>query len=459
MGNPILVNAIIKFYNSKLEAVMLLKSDPMGAPLTLAYLQSVLAKHSIINGVDQVALTRLAEQPDFSTPITIAKGTKSVTGDDAKLEYQFNLHKNLTLNLNPDGTVDFKNLGLIQTVSKGDVLVVKTPATHGMPGVDVCGQTIVPKAGKDIAIPTGRNVVLSPDKLQLFADVDGQVDYVNDRVSVFDTYRVDGDVSVATGNIEFNGNVFVKGNIQTGFYVKASGNVEVNGAVEMATVLAGGDIIIRNGFNGGAKGLLRADGNITSKFIQAGSVVVGGKLETTYIYNSSVRSGDTIHVVGKGVVVGGRLTARTRIDANVLGNDSLTTTIVEVGSDPDTLKRYREIPDELAANEKTMKSVEMAIDLLGQLQALGRLTPEKEVQLEKSKATLAQLISIQAQLTAEKESIDERVASFGKGFVAIHGVAHPGVQIVMGSEQMNLKSRYEHTMFSRQDGYIRSGPL
>ena len=115
--------------------------------------------------------------------------------------------------------------------------------------------------------------------------VDGHVSLVDDKVFVSDVYSVE-DVSTATGNIDYQGDVEVKGNVCENFSVKTRGNVFVQGVVEGATIEAGGNIVIARGMHGQNKGKLKAGGNVIAKFISAAQVETGGYVEAEQILNA-----------------------------------------------------------------------------------------------------------------------------------------------------------------------------
>ena len=56
----------------------------------------------------------------------------------------------------------------------------------------------------------------------------------------------------ATGNIDFLGSVIVLKR-KSGFTIKASGDIEINGIVEAAKIEAGGNITVKRGIQGKAK--------------------------------------------------------------------------------------------------------------------------------------------------------------------------------------------------------------
>ncbi|MCL2080775.1 MAG: FapA family protein [Oscillospiraceae bacterium] len=458
---PVDALATVQVTVNRLEASVIL-SPPQygGAPVTLELLQSAIAKKGVVFGVDQARLQALADEPVYGEFVVIAEGKPPENGEDAKLNYYVRLQSEIKPKENPDGSVDFKDLGLIEYVEQGTLLCDKTPLTQGTPGSDVLGAPLAAKPGKDISMPVGKNTVLSEDKLKLHAGIGGQADYVNKKINVLNTYTVEDDVSTATGNIQFMGNVVVMGGVAAGFNVQASGNIDIHGVVESAHITAGGSIIVRGGFNGGAGGVLDAGANITCRYIQGGRVTLGGNLETSYIINTTVQCGGSVNLVGKGLIVGGHIAARTSVTANTLGSaTSHAATIIETGSDPLLVKRSVDIPKELEVCKKNIRSLEPLTTALIQLKALGRLTPDKAANLEKSKHALELLKIAQVNLEDEYAEVQQQLADLGSGFVRVLKSAYPGVKIIIGAEQFPLQKDYTFTRFSRNKGEsIAIGP-
>ena len=104
-------------------------------------------------------------------------------------------------------------------------------------GKGVTGRKLFANDGFSVRSPIGRNTVMSEDKTQLLADVDGHVTLNGVTVNVSDTYFVTDDVDVSTGSIEFVGNVHVSGTVQEDFTVKAGGNVEIGGSVQGGSIV------------------------------------------------------------------------------------------------------------------------------------------------------------------------------------------------------------------------------
>jgi len=451
---PIDAQATVQVSVNKMEAsVIMTGAQYGGTPITLELLQAAIAQKGVVYGTKLDYLKELALNPVYGDYKVIAEGKPPVTGENAKIIYHVRLERDLRPKENPDGSVNFRDLGLIESVDKDAILCEKTPAAPGTPGTDVFGGSISAKTGRDIAMPAGKNTYMSNDKLSLFASIDGQVEFINNKVTVLDTFTVEGDVSTSTGDINFPGNVVIHGGVSAGFTVHASGNIDITDIVESANIMAGGNIIIRGGFNGGATGKLEAGGNITCRYIQGGRITLGGNLETSYIINAIVNCSGSINLIGKGLIMGGHVAARTSITANLLGSATSTaTTVVEAGNDPMLFKRLNDIPKELDTCLANIKKLEPLANALIQLRNAGRITPEREEQLAQSQRILEQLRATEVHLKEEHEDVKQKLAESGNGWIKVLKTAYPGVRIVIGAEQLHLHDGHDFTRFSRTVG-------
>lgn len=91
------------------------------------------------------------------------------------------------------------------------------------------------KDGKPPHIPAGKNTVLSEDKTKLLADIDGEVVYEGNKFNVKNLLTINHDVDNSIGNIDFTGDILIKGDVREGYSVKAEGDVTIFGTVEGAT--------------------------------------------------------------------------------------------------------------------------------------------------------------------------------------------------------------------------------
>ena len=431
-----------------------------GADLTFAELKIALVKNGVMFGIDNAAIKNLADNPVYSSDVVVARGVQKQDGTDATLIYNVEMDHKLKPKEKDDGTIDFKDLGTVQEAKMDQVLCEKIPATPGVPGTTVKNREIAPVPGKDKAMPAGKNTATSEDHNKLLATLDGHISVVSGKINILEIFVVSGDVSSQTGNIAFSGNVIVKGDVSAGFSVQAAGDLTVNGAVESAKITAGGALIIRGGFRGGENGSLDVGGNAACSFIEGGHITLKGNLETSYIINATVKCGGPIILSGRGLIRGGHIIAREAVTANYIGgNVSASTTVIEVGSDPDMLERFKIVNKEIETYDKNMKDVELVVNSLMKLKEINRLPPEKESTLERAAAYTESIQETYLSLKEEHEAIKEKMAEIGFGKINVKKTAYPGLKILMGTDVLTLQQDHTFVTFLRGSEGITFTPL
>ena len=263
--------------HSYLAKIRLYPSSDKGSRLTEENVLSLLAQNDVHHGILMQNLTLLLNAELYCTDVLIAKAVLPVQGKCASITYHFDVQKTNTPTMKEDGSVDFHRLDMIERVEKGQLLATLTPETAPIPGTDVRGNVIQPAKLTPVVLKHGKNIHLSEDQLEMYADCAGNVTLVNDTVFVSNVYEVPADVGTSTGDIDYDGSVEVRGNVLTGYTVKATGDITVNGAVEGATLISGGKIVIKRGMQGMEKGVMRAGGDIISNFIESSKVHASGR--------------------------------------------------------------------------------------------------------------------------------------------------------------------------------------
>jgi len=420
---------------------------------------SIIKEKGIVHGVKIDVVNRLIQKKQCNERFLIAEGDYPVHGKDAEIKFYFERNKKNVPVLLEDGRVDFRNLNLIENVTKGKLLASKIPVEKGVPGKNVFGEEIPPKEGRDFNLPVGKNVEVSEDGLNCFAGIDGQVLYIGGKINVYPVFEVAGDVDTSTGNIDFLGSVIVRGSVREGFKVKAEGDVEVYGTVEGAEIIAGGNIVLYRGIQGRDKGLLRAQGNIFAKYIEHSKIEAKGDVVAgDAIMHSIVNAGKRVEVGGKkGLIVGGIVRAGDEISAKTIGSSMATTTIIEVGINPIIKQNYLKTKEKLDRLEKDYIKTKQAVELLKKLESVGKLTHDKKYMLEKLYNTLNHL---EKQLELSKKEIDimrEEVDEIDKGRVKALNKIFPGVSVTIGSATMKVRDDLVNVLLFKADEQIKIG--
>ena len=281
--------------------------------------------------------------------------------------------------------MNFKELNRIQNVVEGQPLAQKMPAERGKGGKTLFGRYLEAKNGKDINLPLGKNVVMDSDGRTILAAMNGQVLLVGDKINVEPVMEIEGDVSIKTGNITFLGTVIVKGSVEDGFNIKASGNIEVHGTIGRCSIIADGNIVVSGGIMGHDEGVVLAGGSLWAKFIQNTSVTVEEYvIVADGIMNSNVTAKKRIMLQGKRAsIIGGHLFATEEISAKSVGSSGGgRETILEVGFDPQLKQRMVVLVESKEALAKELEEVNLNIQTLDNMKKVRRsLSADKEENL------------------------------------------------------------------------------
>lgn len=447
----------VEVSNDKLRAYISYTPALGGKELSAEDIIRILKENNVVYGIKEEKINRFAEKPDHVDNFLVAEGAPAVPGTDAEIIYHFESKKDSVGTQREDGSIDFFNLGLITNVNAGQVLATKKDPIPGTPGRTVTGEIITAPQPRNKELPGGKNVE-KRDEYTLVSTIAGQVVVEGNRISVLPIYEVSGDVDLSTGNIEFVGNVLVKGNVMEGFRIKASGNVDIWGHVFGANIEAGGDVIIRKGFVGRNKAHIQARGSVHVKFIENGIVKADKDIIVSdAIMHSNISAGQMIQVtMNKGLVVGGVSRAGRLIEANIIGSHLATSTELEVGIDPELKTKLKEMEEEIKKSSLNLDKTLKAIDILEKLKKQqGSLPEDKRLMLLRLQATAAKLQedidNRKLMYEEEKSKLDETE----KGRINVYKQIYPGVKMVIGKSAYNIYNTMNRTSFIEEEGEIR----
>ncbi len=389
--------------------------------------------------------------------IPIAKGDKPVHGTDTKIEYKFNTKPLSKPKMLDDGSVDFHELNLFEGVSQGDVLAVLTPHDLGTPGKDIFGQIVTQNKPKIKILKYGRNISISEDKTVITSQVNGNVTLADDTVFVSDTYTVAADVDASTGDIEYDGSVMISGTVKTGFTVRAKGDIQVNGVVEGATLIAGGNIVIKRGVQGMSKGKLVAGGDICAQFFESANVEAKGDVLAGSILHSNISSGGRVVVSGrKGFIVGGEIICESYIEVNSIGNRMETQTIIKVGVKPELYEEMKGLVTFVTDINNQIDENSSYLNVYREKVKNGvKLTPENMKLIKQYNAKIEELTNERGDKNERLMEIRQELDKGKKGSVKVIGNTYRGVTIFIASCVYIVKDKEMHGWYKIVDGEVK----
>lgn len=346
-----------------------------GMDVTMEQIKNAILEKGIYFGVFEEALPTVVENKRYGENICIARWQPPVDGVDGTIKYHFDKDSVIAPVEDEHGTVDFKNLGLVKNILKGTPIADITMPTEGEPGKDISGKSVPQHIGVPVNVNLGNGTVLTEDGSQIIASVDGNLRYVGGSFAVEEELLVNGDVDVKTGNIDFIGNIIIKGNVLEGYSVISKKNITINGTVTSATVQADGDITIRLG---SINSTIDAKGNVKLGFCENSNIRCDNDVEAATFVGGEVYAGQNILATGKGVMMGGKYTALKNIEAATIGSEGYAKTVLTLGNnavlseEKDQLTRMNE---EL---EDKVDQLGKILTTLTELAKAAKLSPERE---------------------------------------------------------------------------------
>lgn len=469
-SEPAIPEMEVHVSSDRLTAFLTAKAAQPDQVLTYQNVIDFLAGKGITYGICEDAIRDFCDGKNYSLEIPCAKALAPVDEDDAEMQYLFKTDCSGVPVEREDGTVDFRDLGLVQNVKKGDVLCQVIPPAQGRDGMDVFGKPIPYQKGRTPAFPSGSNTLVSKDGLELAAAIDGCIEYKNNTLNVNAVFIVHGNVDSSSGNIIFLGNVIVQGDVMEGFTVKAGGDITVRGMVEGAVLEADGNISITNGVNGMHGGKLTAGGNIRAKYFQNAELCCEGDVFADVIMNSNVKAGHSVVLHGsKARIMGGRCCAGRRICANDIGTENYVRTDVCLDSrelnsllagNAAKAEEISALNQKVAEQQQKQQVLKKQIDTVSRtimagnhsgklkllFQALAQQDRQSKQEVEECKNRISEL---------EQSPVGSTVDFNIIGLKAVYS----GTKITIGSYTMLLANDYNNTKFYVQQDQIVSGPV
>ncbi|QCX32387.1 DUF342 domain-containing protein [Caloramator sp. E03] len=185
----------------------------------------------------------IAKVLDEGGEVLIAKGTTPIEPVDDTIKYFF-MTEDIITPVEKNGKVDYYNIGEIECVEEGQLLAVRQEGKDGKVGYDVYGNIILPRKRKIQKIIKGSGCEVLDNGNRAISQTKGMPTLKNERISVNPVHIVNGDVNLKTGNIEFKGNIVIKGSVREGMKIRAGKEVMIMDDVEDAQIFAGGNIKI-----------------------------------------------------------------------------------------------------------------------------------------------------------------------------------------------------------------------
>ena len=330
-------------------------------------INQVIADKKIKYGINKQLIEEVIERRDYCKIIKFAQGKQSQNGIDGAIIHLIEINNDATYVEDNQSNIDFKNLNNIYNIKKDTKICKIINPTDGTDGITINGNILKAKAGNMPSLPIGRNTHISEDEdgKYILASIDGYLHFEYDKYNVDNRLYIDNDVDISVGNLDFLGDIYIRGDVKGGFKVQATGNIYVDGIVEDSILISGGNITINQGVNSNNKGSLESKGNIRSKYIENCKVICSGNIISGSIINSNVCCNGSIFVnQDKGVIVGGCVNACNEIEAKVIGSKANIETLISLGKSHESIDETSRLEKELLESNATFDNISKNIKFL-----------------------------------------------------------------------------------------------
>lgn len=448
---------------SGLEARLTIAPAQGGRAATKAEVLEQLSQKGIHEGVLVDEINRAIANGN-ARELVIARGREPVAGDDGRLECLLPEIRARVPNIRPCGRTDYRDLGEIQVVQEGDALMRRHPPTRGTPGISVLGKPIPAKPGKDVRFALKLKGVrpADDDPDLLVAAIDGQPLQVRAGMMVESIFTVDT-VSMATGNILFDGAVRVRGDVKAGMRVEASGDIEIGGVVEPATLESGGSIVVRNGVLGGigqkerGDHRIRCEGSFSAIYAQQARVEAGDSIfiddlamQCELTAGNHIRLGDR----RRGQVIGGLLHATLSIHARTIGAPNRIRTELEIGTDPALARALQALVQQRDTKETQLLEVGKLLSFADR--HADRIAPDVRLRAEQTAAAVSGEIEA---LRVDEEAVRHRLSLAQRARVNVERVIYDGVVVRMAESSLRIHGERGATTVRLVDQSLAVFPL
>lgn len=420
---------------------------------TEADIKAALDEKGVVFGINEETIKNGVRS---LTPFVAAEGKQVQHGENARIERKFDLSQKNMPKIDEFNRADYKDMGLFVLVKKGDLLAVRIPQTEGTPGKNIFGLDVPARTGRPIPMPQGKNTEVRNEN-ELYATIDGQIVDSTRKIDIDPHLDIRSSVGTGTGNIDFTGSVSIKGNVEAGFVVKATGDIEIGGMINGAEVY-GRNVVIKGGINGQNRGIVKAVEDVQAQFAENANIEAGRDVSIIdAILHSNVRAGNRVYVEERrGIITGGSVAAGEEIRCKMAGNAAAVVTRMAVGVDPTVQQRYIEICRECKEDRGRLKQITQMLNTLSKID-VSRLPQQRIDQintLTRSQFPLAGKIK-----RAEKEiqALEEAMGRMKDGKIRVADTLYPGVRITINSVIMNVQSIVRRCLLTVKDERVNIG--
>ncbi len=311
-----------------------------------------LQKQGVVKGIIEENVNRiLTDTLRERASVLIAEGKQPQKGADGWYEYFFRTEIDRAPKQMPDGSLDYQNIDWYEVVKKDQKVAYYHDAEQGAAGWTVRGRELPGIRGKEKRRISGTGYRLMPDGKTYVSRMNGRIELNGNQLLITKVFIFD-EVTMATGNVNVDGSVHVKGNVGSNAIIKATGDIIVDGYVESAHLDCKENVFLRQGTNAAETGgTIKAGKNVVGKFFELTNVHAGGDIRANSCMECELYAEGQIIISG-GSLIGGRAYAAQGLAAQNVGNRTGVPTYIKLGAGGESSEQWEGIDRQARSVEK-----------------------------------------------------------------------------------------------------------
>lgn len=425
---------------------------PHGKEVTKDRLLEILEQNNIRMGILENAVDKIVSGQCGRGAILIAQGQIPYKGEDGFYEFFFRTDLERKPKVLPDGTVDYRHMNWFEMVKAGQKLAYYHEAREGADGYSVTGNIIKARKGMEQRVLRGTGFKLAEDKRTYVAVFDGMIQMEDNEIKITQHLLLE-EVNLATGDIQFNGSLEIKGDVGVGSVIRATGDIVIDGTVEGATIECGGSIALKKGMNAAGHGQITAGKDVVSRFFENVKVVAKGNIEVDKCLNSQLYAGGM--VISTNTIAGGVTSAGTGFNLKHVGNQAGLHTALKIKVEEKVWEEYKmvknaifEVGEELMLLLKSYKEFQEKYppEVRSEMEIFGKV--EKAVFTKKKQLEQFRIL---------ESELEEKIKKVRSAKMLISGQAHEGV--VLETDEGRWQAADEYNILLRiQNNQVEAIP-
>ena len=279
---------------------------------------------------------------------TIAAGTDPIPDAPPQIKYHFDTDPLKIGTLTEDGLMDWKERGQLPQVKEGNLLAEKIPGPKGKEGMDVYGKKIAIPKVREQRFKCGKGARRSEDGMQVHATLSGIPKLSGTgEISVMPTLHIQGDISLKTGHVTFDGHIEVTGAVEKGYRVKG-GSLRAN-EIRDAQIDIDGDVSSMNGIFGAT---IRSGGNLKAGHVHNADIILNGDMAVEKEIIESTIEANGRCLINDGIIIASTISAEMGLTAMDIGTEASKSSEIVVGID----RQMEREADAIKAKIRTIKA-------------------------------------------------------------------------------------------------------